>query len=125
MKKSSADGSDTGKLSELFAERNTVKSQKVVKDWVNSPTAGNVVNVANEPNLHLAGTIAQSKQANAIRTSSAQPLYSHPLDLNTHGQNKDNINLLSIGWKMKAYNMNFAIDNAPFETNIFQEQQQT
>ena len=31
--KSSADGSDTGKLSELFTERDTVKSKTLVQDW--------------------------------------------------------------------------------------------
>ena len=43
-----------------------------------------MADVANEPSMHLSGSIAQSNQTNAIRATSAQLLNSHPLDLNTH-----------------------------------------
>ena len=35
MTTSSADGSGTGKMSELFTGRSSVKSKKLVQDWVN------------------------------------------------------------------------------------------
>ena len=63
MTKSSADGSGTGKMSELFTERSSVKSKKLVQDWINSSPAGNMADVANEPSLHFSGSIAQSNQA--------------------------------------------------------------
>ena len=40
MTKSSADGSDTGKMSGLFTEKSSVKSKKLLQDWVNSSPAG-------------------------------------------------------------------------------------
>ena len=60
MTKSSANGSDAGKLSELFTERNRVKSKKLVQDWANTSPAGNIADVANQPSLHLSGSIIQS-----------------------------------------------------------------
>ena len=93
MKKSSADGSDTGKLNNLFTERNTVKSKNLVQSLGNSSLAGNTADVANERIFHLPGSMAQSNPATVIRASSAQPLYSHLLDLNTQGQVEANINL--------------------------------
>ena len=60
MTKSSADGSGTGKMSGLFTERSSVKSKKLVQDWVNSSPAGNMADVANEPSLHFSGSNAQS-----------------------------------------------------------------
>ena len=63
MTKSSADGSGTGKMSGLFTERSSVKSKKLVQDWVNSSPAGNMADVANETSLHFSGSIAQSNQA--------------------------------------------------------------
>ena len=53
MTKSSADGSGTCKLSGLFTERSSVKSKKLVQDWVNSSPAGNMADIANEPSLPL------------------------------------------------------------------------
>ena len=35
MTQASADGSGTGKMSKLFTERSSVKSKKLVQDWVN------------------------------------------------------------------------------------------
>ena len=67
MTKSSADGSDTGILSELFTERNKVKSKKLVQGCAKSSPAGNIADVANEPSLHLSGFIAQSNQATVFR----------------------------------------------------------
>ena len=45
MTKSSADASGTGKMSGLFAERSSVKSKKLVQEWVNSSPAGNMADV--------------------------------------------------------------------------------
>ena len=66
MKKSSADGSGTGKMSGLFTERSSVKSKKLVQDWVNSSPAGNMADVENEPCLHFSGSIVQSNQATGL-----------------------------------------------------------
>ena len=63
MTKSSSDGPGTGKMSGLFTERSSVKSKKFVQDWINSSSAGNMADVANEPSLHFSGPIAQSNQA--------------------------------------------------------------
>ena len=92
MTKSSADASGTGKMSGLFAERSSVKSKKLVQDWINSSPAGNMADVANEPSLHFSVSIAQSNQANVQRPSSAQLPNSH-FNLNAHGQVEANINL--------------------------------
>ena len=92
MTKSSADGSGTGKMSRLFTERSSVKSKKLVQDWVNSSPAGNMADVANEPSLHFSGSIAQSNQAIVQRPSPTQLPNSH-FNLNTHGQVEANINL--------------------------------
>ena len=90
MTKPSSDGSSTGKTSELFTERRSVNSKKLVQDWVNSSPAGNMADVATEPSLHFTGSIAQSNQAIVSRPSSTQPLNSHS-NLNTHGQVEVNI----------------------------------
>ena len=92
MTKSSADGSDTGKMSGLFTERSSVQSKKLVQDWVNSSPAGNMADVASEPSLHFSGSIAQSNQAIVQRRSSTQLPNSHS-NLNTLGQVEANINL--------------------------------
>ena len=47
MTKSSADGSGTRKMSELYTERSSVKSKKLVQNWVNSSPAGNLADVSN------------------------------------------------------------------------------
>ena len=92
MTKSSADGSGTGKMNELFTERSSVKSKKLVQDWVKSSPAGNMADVANEPSLHFSGSVAQSNQAIVQRPSSTQLPNSHS-NFNTHGQVEANINL--------------------------------
>ena len=92
LTKPSSDGSSTGKTIELFTERSSVKSKKLVQDWVNSSPAGNMADVENEPSLHFSGSIAQSNQASVQRPSSTQPLNSHS-NQNTRGQIKANINL--------------------------------
>ena len=92
MTKSSADGSGTGKMGGLFTKRSSVKSKKLVQDWVNSSPAGNMADVANELSLHFSGSIAQSNQAIVQRPSSAHLPNSH-FNLNTHGQVEANINL--------------------------------
>ena len=74
MAKPSSDGSTTGKMSELFTERSSVKRNKIVLDWVISSLAVNMADVANEPILHLSGSAAQSSQAIVPRRSSTQPL---------------------------------------------------
>ena len=84
MTKASADGSSTGKTSELFTDKSSVKSKKLNLDWVNSSPAGNMADVANEPSLHFSGSIAQSNQAFFQRPSSQLP-NSHS-NLNTRGQ---------------------------------------
>ena len=90
--KSSEDGSGTGKMSELFTERSSIKSKKLVQDWVNSSPAGNMAVVSNEPSLHFFVSIALSNQAIVPRPSSTQPLNSHT-NPNAHGQFEANINL--------------------------------
>ena len=92
MTKSSADESGFDKMSGFFTERSSVKSKKLVQDWVISSPAGNMADVANEPSWHFSGSIAQSNQAIVQRPSSAQTLNSHS-NLNTPGQIEANINL--------------------------------
>ena len=92
MTRSSADGSGTGKMSGLFTERSSVKSKKLVHDWVNSSLAGNMADVANEPSLPFFGYIAQSNRAIVQRPSSTQLPNSHS-NFNTHGQVEAKINL--------------------------------
>ena len=92
MTKTSADGSATGKMSQLFMERSSAKSKKLVQDCVNSSPAGNMADVANEPSLLFFGSITQSNQAIVSRPSSTHPPNSHS-NLNTHGQVEANINL--------------------------------
>ena len=93
--KSLADGSGTGKMSELFTERSSVKSKKLVQNWVNSSPVGNMADVANEPSLNFSGSIAQSNQAIVQCPSSTQPPNSH-FNLDTHCQVEANINLQSM-----------------------------
>ena len=119
MTKSSADGSGTGKMSGLFTERSSVKSKKLVQDWVNSSPAGNMADVANEPSLHFSGSIAQSNQAIVQRPSSAHLPNSH-FNLNTHGQVEANINLPAHDPSSRT-NVTNEAHNA---NNIMQEQQQ-
>ena len=79
-------------MSGLFTERSLVKSKKLVQDWVISSPSRNMADVANEPSLHISGSLAQSNQAIVQRPSSAQLPNSH-FNLNTHGQVEANINL--------------------------------
>ena len=118
MTKSSADGSGTGKMSGLFTERSSVKSKKLVQDWVNSSPAGNTADVANEPSLHFSGSIAQSNQA-IVRPSSAQLPNSH-FNLNTQGQVEANINLPV----HEPSNGTNVTNDAHVANNIMQEQRQ-
>ena len=119
MTKSSADGSGTGKMSGLFTERSSVKSKKLVQDWVNSSPAGNMADVANEPSLHFSGSIAQSNQAIVQRPSSAQLPNSH-FNLNTQGQVEANINL-PVHEPSSGTNVT---NDAHVANNIMQEQRQ-
>ena len=119
MTKSSADGSGTGKMSGLFTERSSVKSKKLVQDWINSSPAGNMADVANEPSLHFSGSIAQSNQAIVQRPSSAQLPNSH-FNLNTHSQVEANINLPV----QEPSSRNNVTNDAHVANNIMQEQQQ-
>ena len=80
-------------------------------------TGGNIEDVANELSLHLSGSFAHSNQATAIRASSDQPLNSHPLDLNKHGQIEANINL-TFNRPEERGNRNLFIHYAVLETNI-------
>ena len=122
MTKSSADGSVTGKMSGLFTERSSVKSKKLVQDWVNSSAAGNMADVANEPSLHFSSSIAQSNQANVQRPSSTQLPNSHT-NFNTHGQGEANINLPVHELQEPSSRTNVTND-AHVANNIMQEQQQ-
>ena len=119
MTKSSADGSGTGKKSGLFTERSSVKSKKLVQDWINSSPAGNMADVANEPSLHFSGSIAQSNQSVVQRPSSAQLPNSH-FNLNTHGQVEANINL-PVHEPSSRTNVT---NDAHVANNILQEQRQ-
>ena len=71
--------------------------------------------------LQLSGSIAQPNKAYAIRASSAQPLNSLPLDLNTYSQVEANISLTA-NRPEETTNKNLVIHKAPLETNINQEQ---
>ena len=122
MTKSSADGSGTGERSGLFTERSSVKSKKLVQDWVNSSPAGNMADVANEPSLHFSGSIAQSNQAIVQRPSSTQLPNSHS-NFNTHGQVEANINLPVHEPQQPSRRTNVTKD-AHVANNIMQEQQQ-
>ena len=122
MTKSSADGSGTDKMSGLFTERSSVKSKKLVQDWVNSSPAGNMADVANEPSVHFSGSIAQSNQAIVQRPSSAQLPNSH-FNLNTHGQVEANINL-PVHEPQEPSCRTHVTNDAHGANNIRQEQQQ-
>ena len=119
---SSADGSGTGKTSGLFTERSSVKSKKLVQDWVNSSPAGNMADVANEPSLHFSGSIAQSNQAIVQRPSLTQLPNSHS-NFNTHGQVEANINL-PVHEPQEPSSRNNVANEAHNANNIMQEQQQ-
>ena len=67
MTNSLTEGSDTGTLSQLFNERNTVKSKNFIQNCDNSAQTGNMADAANEPSLRLSGSIVQSNQATAIQ----------------------------------------------------------
>ena len=122
MTKSSADRSGKGKMSWLFTERSSVKSKKLVQDWVNSSPAGNMADAANEQSLHFSGSIAQSNQAIVQRPSSAQLRKSHS-NFNTHGQVKANINL-PVHEPQEPSSKNNVTNEAHNANNIMQEQQQ-
>ena len=122
MKKASADGSGTRKISELFTERSSVKREKLVHDWVNSSPAGNMAKVANEPRLHFSGSIAQSNQAMVSRPSSTHFPNSHP-NLNTQGQFEANINL-PVHEPQEPSSRNNVTNDANNTNNMMQEQQQ-
>ena len=122
MTKSSSDGSGTSKMSGLFTERSSVKSKKLVQDWVNSSPAGNMADVANEPSLHFSGSIAQPNQAIVQRPSSAQLPNSH-FNLNTHGQVEANINL-PVNEPQEPSSRSNETNEAHNANNIMQEQQQ-
>ena len=122
MTKSSANGSGTGKISGLFTGRISVKSKKLVQDWVRSSPAGNMANVANEPSLHFSCSIAQSNQAIVQRPSSAQLPNSH-FNLNTHGQVETNINL-PVHEPQEPSSRTNVTNDAHVANNIMQEQRQ-
>ena len=122
MTKSSADGSGTGKMSGLFTERSSVKSKKLVQDWVNSSPAGNMADVAIEPSLHFSGSIAQSNQAIVQQPSSTQLPSSH-YNFNTHGQVEANINL-PVHEPQEPSSRTNVTNDAYVANNIMQEQQQ-
>ena len=121
MTKSSADGSGTGKMSKRFTERSSVKSKKLVQDWVNSSPTGNMADLVNEPSLHFTGSIAQSNLTIVPCPSSTQPLNSHS-NLNTHGQIEANINLPV--HEPPAPSSRTNVTNNAHIVNIMQEQQQ-
>ena len=120
MTKSSADGSGTGKMSGLLAERSSVKSKKLVQDWLNSSPAANMADVANEPSLHFSGSIAQSNQAIVQRPSTTQLPNSH-INLNTHGQVEANINL-PVHEPQEPSSRTNVTNDALVANNIMQEQ---
>ena len=122
MTRSSADGSDTGKMIGLFTESSSVKSKKLLQDWVDSSPAGNMADVANEPSLHFSGSIVQSNQAIVQRSSSTQLTNSHS-NFNTHGQVEAKINL-SVHEPQEASSRTNVTNDAHVANNIMQEQQQ-
>ena len=122
VKKSSADGSGTGKISGLFTEKSSVKSKKFVQDWVNSSPVGNMADVANEPSLHFSGSIVQSNQAIVQQPFSAQLPNSH-FNLNTHGQVEANINL-PVHEPQEPSSRTNETNAAHVANNIMQEQRQ-
>ena len=97
-------------------ERSSVKSKKLVQDWVNSSPAGN------EPSLHFSGSIAQSNQAIVQRPSSTQLPNSHS-NFNTHGQVEANINL-PVHEPQEPSSRTNVTNDAHVANNIMQEQQQ-
>ena len=122
MTKACTHGSGNGKMSDLFTERSSVKSKKLVQDWVNSSLAGNKADVANEPSLHFSGSIAQSNQAIVSRPFSTHFPNSHS-NLNTQGQVEANINL-PIHEPQEPSSRNIVTNNAHNANNIMQEQKQ-
>ena len=122
MTESSADGSGTDKMSKLFTEKSSVKSKKLVQDWVYSSPTGNMADVANEPSLHFSGSIAQSNQAIVSRPSSTQLPNSHS-NLNTNGQVEANNNL-PVHEPQEPNSRTKATNDENNANNIMQEQQQ-
>ena len=122
MTKSSADGSGTGKMSGLVTGRSSVKSKKLVQEWVNSLSAGNMADVANEPSLHFSGSIAKSNQAIVQRPSSTQLPNSH-FNLNTLGQVEANTNL-PVHEPQEPNSRTNVTNDAHVANNIMQEQRQ-
>ena len=122
MTESSADGSGASKMSGLFKERSSVKSKKLVQDWVDSSRAWNMEEVANEQSLHFSGSIAQSNQAIVQQPSSAQLPNSH-FNLNTHGQVEANINL-PVREQQEPSNRTNVTNDAHVANNIMQEPRQ-
>ena len=121
MTKSLADASGTGKMIGLFTERSSVKSKKLVQDWVNSSPAGNMADVANEPSLQFSGSIAQSNQAIVPRPSLTQLPNSHS-NFITHGQVEANINL-PVHEPQEPSSRTNVTNDAHVANNIMQEQQ--
>ena len=109
-------------MSELFTEKSSVKSKKLVQDWLNPSPVGKMADVANEPSLHFSGSIAQSNQAIMSRPSSTHFLNSH-CNLNTHGQVEANINL-PVHEPQETSSKNNVTNDAHNANNIMQEQQQ-
>ena len=122
MTKSSADGSGKSKMSGLFTERCSVKSKKLVQDWVNSSPAGNMADVSNKPSWHFSGSIAQNNQAIVQLPSSTQLPISH-FNLNTHGQVEANINL-PVHEPHDPSDRTNVTNDALVANNIMQEQRQ-
>ena len=122
MTKPSSDGSSTGKTTELFTERSSVKSKKLVQDWVTSSAAWNMADVSNEPNLLFSGSFAQSNEAIVQRPSSIHPLNSRS-NFNTHGQVEVNINL-PVHEPQETSSTTKVTNNAHIVNNIMQERQQ-
>ena len=114
MINSLADGSDTGQLSELFTERNNVKSKNCFQGKVNLSPAGNKAHVANEPSLNIF-----ESSLNQIKP---QLFALFRLKLLTHMANLSlTTTSMSIGRKRNV--INFVFEKAPLEINIIQELQ--
>ena len=122
MTKPQSDASSTGKTSKLFAERISDKSNKIVKDCVNSSPIGNMADIANEPSLHFSGSIAQSNQATVLHPFSIQTLNSRS-NIKRPGQFEGNINLPVHEHQEPSCRTNVT-NNAHIANNIMQKQQQ-
>ena len=107
-------------MSRLITERCSVKSKKLVQNWVNSSPAGKMADVANEPSWHFSGSIAQNNQAIVQPPSSTQLPISH-FNLNTHGQVEANINL-PVHEPQEPNGRTNVTNDAHVAKNIMQEQ---